>query len=57
MREGLRDGDRPVARLTVDVVAGLQEQRQEGTGGEQHHDRHLKDEHLSGDALESLAQG
>lgn len=53
--EGLRDGDRPVAGFPVDVVAGLEHERQQCGGSEQHHDRHLEDEYLSGDAPEPVA--
>ncbi len=48
--ERLRHGDRAVARRPVDVGARLEQQRQQGTEHQQHDQRHLEDEHLSGDA-------
>ncbi|GGS82086.1 hypothetical protein GCM10010286_03340 [Streptomyces toxytricini] len=54
VRKGFGDGHRPVAGLALDVTAGLQHQRQHGPGGEQHHDRHLEDEYLCGDAPRAL---
>lgn len=53
--EGLGDGHRPVACLAFGVVARLEDQGQQGPGREQHHDRHLEDEYLSGDALVPVA--
>ncbi len=55
VREGLGDGHRAVACLTVDVVPRLEHQGQQGPGREQDHDRHLEDEYLAGDASESVA--
>lgn len=55
VRDGLGDRDGAVAGLTVDVVARLEHQRQDRTGREQHHDRHLEDEYLAGDASRAIS--
>ncbi len=55
MGEGLRDRHRARPGLPVHVVPGLEYEGQYRPGGEQHHDRHLKDEYLSGDAARALS--
>ncbi|GHD87392.1 hypothetical protein GCM10010508_19340 [Streptomyces naganishii JCM 4654] len=56
MREGLRDGHGAALRLGVGVALGLQQEGEYGEGHQQHHQRNLQHEHLSGDAPQALSR-